>query len=91
MYHYEDWFLRGLGVVQAQLQAALRLLMQYMPFANHATSVALVVLLTTISVVPVLLLTWIYSKRRYKQYPYPYLTSTFIWVICTLILILDNH
>jgi len=59
-----------------------------MPFEQGAKSVALVILLTFFSVVPVLIIDFFIRRKNYKGYPYPYITSSLIWIFCVALLII---
>lgn len=63
-------------------------LIRIMPFQQGAESTALVILLTFFSVVPVLIIDFFTRKKNYKGYPYPYMTSTLIWILCVALLII---
>lgn len=63
-------------------------------FVNHpfATSplaypIILIILLTLISVIPVLLLELFWWKRSYKHYPLPNLTSIILWIVSSFVMI----
>jgi hypothetical protein len=87
MYTYNFWILRGISYLRLMLQDVRILLMSAMPFEQGAESVVLLSLLTLFSVTPVLVIQL--HKRRTSQAPfkYPYATSTIIWIISVLLLI----
>ncbi|CZJ12734.1 hypothetical protein SCZ71_09165 [Legionella pneumophila serogroup 1] len=87
IYNFDYLFIWVIYYIREVLQAVLAFLTRIMPFKPYSTSIALIILLTTVSVGPVLLLDLIYRKRTYKGYDYPYLTSTLILIFCTLILL----
>ncbi|MCL5273041.1 MAG: hypothetical protein M1486_07070, partial [Gammaproteobacteria bacterium] len=60
---------------------------QIIPFNKGAYSSVLIIILTLISVVPVVLLDMYLVKKTYKHYEYPYLTSTLIWIISALVFV----
>lgn len=70
------------------LHDTLAFLIRLMPFEQGAKSVALVILLTFFSVVPVLIIDFFIRRKNYKGYPYPYITSSLIWIFCVALLIL---
>ena len=51
------------------------------PIQSIARPLVLIIILTLISVVPVVLLDLYLVKKTFKHYEYPYLTSTLIWII----------
>lgn len=63
------------------LQAVLTFLVYLMPFHQQAKSLAMIILLTVISVLPVILIDLFVRQRTYQPYKYPYLTSTIIWIV----------
>ena len=84
VYSFDYWALWAIYYYRELLKGVLTFLMRITPLYQISSSVAIILLLTFISVVPVFLLDWIFRKRTYKSYPYPYLTSTLIWLISAL-------
>ncbi|AUH71126.1 hypothetical protein [Legionella sainthelensi] len=70
------------------LHAILVFLIKLIPFQQGSESIALVILLTFFSVVPVLIIDFFTRRKTYKSYPYPYITSTLIWILCVALLII---
>jgi hypothetical protein len=81
IYHYQQWILPALHYYQDVLNTILIYLLKIMPRYSMISYLMLVLLLTFISVVPVLLLDQLSRYRTYKRYPYPYVTSTLIWLL----------
>jgi hypothetical protein len=87
MYTFDYWFIWAIYYVRDVLQTILDFLIRIMPFTHGAYSVALIILLTFVSVVPVFLLSAVLKHRTYKPYAYPYITSTIIWITCCIVLL----
>ena len=84
IYSFDYWFLWLIIYYREVLRQLLALLMYAIPYQP----VALILLLTLISIVPVFVLDWLSRKRTFKPYPYPYLTSTIIWITTSLLIVL---
>lgn len=68
------------------LDNALLNLMYFIPLHTGKESLALIILLTLLAVLPSVLLN-LYSKKYHnKPYPHSYLASTYIWVITVILL-----
>lgn len=87
IYTFDYWFLWVIYYCREFLQASLTLLTHIMPFQKEAESVALILLLMFVSVVPVYLLDWFLRFRTYKPYKYNYLTSTIILITSSILLL----
>jgi hypothetical protein len=85
---YEFWFLWGMFYVYEFFHDTLIFLVKIMPFKYGATSVALVILLTLLSVVPVLIIDFFTRKKTYTPYKYTYVTSAMIWIFGVVILVI---
>lgn len=88
IYTFDEWFLWAIYYTRDVLQLAVAWIMRLLPFQKWAQSVALILLLTILSVVPSLFMQWLTFKKRYKEYKYPYLTSTIIWITCSVLLLM---
>ncbi|WP_298623187.1 hypothetical protein [uncultured Legionella sp.] len=84
---FEDLCLWGIYYYRELLNAVILFVTQIIPFQQGAYSIVFIILLTVISVVPVFLFDMYLVKKTYKHYEYPYLTSTLIWLISALILL----
>ncbi|MBL7479462.1 hypothetical protein [Legionella bononiensis] len=71
----------GFYYYQEILNAIVVFLAGLIPIQSIARPLVLIIVLTLISVVPVVLLDLYLVKKTYKHYEYPYLTSTLIWII----------
>lgn len=87
VYNFDYWCLWVLYYIREVLNYLISLLSHIMPFHQYARSLSMIVLLTILSVVPVLVIDVIHRRRTYKPFAYPYLTSTLIWIVSTLLLI----
>lgn len=87
VYNCDYWFLWIIYYCREVLNAALSFLTRLVPLSEIASAVALIFLLTLSSVVPVILLDLLSKRKTYKGYKYPYLTSTLIWIVCSVLLI----
>jgi hypothetical protein len=88
IYTFDFLFVWVIFYLSKFLQDILAFLIRIMPFQQGSESIALVVLLTFFSVVPVLIIDFFIRKKTYKSYPYPYITSTLIWILCVVLLII---
>ena len=87
VYYNMDLVLLGLYSIHAYLRDLLYGIMYLIPYKSQAHSIAMIIELTLISVAPVLLLN-VYSYRKtHKPYPYPYWTSTFLWLFSAMLLL----
>ncbi|KGP63376.1 hypothetical protein EP47_02170 [Legionella norrlandica] len=87
IYNFDYLFLWVMYYIREVLQVLLSLLTFIIPLGQYSGVVALIILLATLSVVPVLLVDLVIRKKTYKEYAYPYLTSTLIFILCTMILL----
>ena len=85
---FDYWFLWAIYYCREILQTLLTVLVHIMPFQQGAATIALIILLTVLSVFPVFVIDWIIRKRTYNAYRFPYLTSTLIWISSAVILLL---
>jgi len=90
VYAFDYWVLWAIYYYRELLQAGLYFLQSLIPFQKGSETIALVVLLTAVSVIPVLALDFILRKRTFKGYQYPYVTSTLILIITTVSLLVAN-
>lgn len=88
VYTFDFWWLWVLFYLREMIQDALTLLIRIMPFQHGAQSFALVLLLTFVSVVPVRIIDLLSRRKNFKGYPHIYVTSTVIWVISVVLLII---
>jgi hypothetical protein len=72
----------------AVLNSIIKFLSNLLPFKTVASPMVMILLLTTISTVPVILMEQYLWKKNYKHYQYPYLTSTLIWIASSIVLIM---
>lgn len=63
------------------------LIIKLLPSSAYTDSLACIIVLTLVSIVPVFILQWYAYKKTQKAYPHPYLVSTLIWIISVLLLI----
>lgn len=70
------------------LEGIVELLVNIMPFQEFAEPIALVIVLFTISMLPVFLIDLFVRKRTFQQgYQYPYLTSMFLFIVSAILLL----
>lgn len=89
MYSYDYLALAAISYYREALNAVATFLTDIIPLGSASSYVAFILLLTIISVVPVFVLDWFHRKKNYKPYPFPYTTSSLIWIINALILIIS--
>ncbi len=87
VFTFVHWFLWAAYYYRDMLHAALNFLVHLMPFHYQAKSVAMIILLTLISVLPVILIDLFVRQRTYLPYKYSYLTSTMIWIMNVALLL----
>ncbi|MFI4919546.1 MAG: hypothetical protein ACHP65_08320 [Legionellales bacterium] len=88
VYAFDYWLLWAVYYGRECLQVVLTFLVYLIPFKQGALSVAIILLLTLSSVAPIFLLDWYLKKQKYATYPYPYVTSAIIWLVCAMLLVL---
>lgn len=88
IYTFDFWFLWAVFYLRETLLYIMFFLTSIMPFQKGADSVALIILLTAVSVVPVLILDIQSRRKNFKKYKYPYVTSWIIWILCVVLLII---
>ena len=84
---FSYWSLWIVYYYHEMLQIILTFLLHIMPFEKGAESVALVILLTVISVLPVFLIDLLVRRQTYKPYKYPNITSAIIWMVSAILLL----
>ncbi|KTD43713.1 hypothetical protein [Legionella quateirensis] len=77
----------GFYYYQEILNAVVVFLAGLIPFQSIARPIVLILILTLISVAPVVLLDLYLVKKTFKHYEYPYLTSTLIWIVTAVMFI----
>lgn len=87
IYYNLDLVLFGLYSIHAYLRDLLHWIMYLIPYKSQAHSIAMIIELVLISVVPVLLLNAYSYRKTHKPYPYPYWTSTFLWLFSVILLL----
>ncbi|AUH72165.1 hypothetical protein [Legionella sainthelensi] len=88
IYTFDFWFLWIAFYLRETLLYVVMFLTSIMPFRTGANSVALVILLTTASVVPVFILDIQSRRKSFRKYKYPYVTSWIIWILCVVLLVI---
>lgn len=88
IYTFDFWFLWAVFYIRETLLYLLIFLTNIMPFKTGAESVALVIIISAVSVVPVFLLDIQARRKNFKPYKFPYVTSWIIWILCVLLLII---
>lgn len=87
VFTYSDVVNEGLLAIQDKLNLMNNFLLMLFPTFSLTADLILIILLTMVSVGPVLLIHWYFMKKYYKPFPYPYLLSTLIWIICAFVLV----
>lgn len=88
IYTFDFWFLWTFFYVREILNGILAFLIDIMPFQQGKQSVALIILLTVLSVVPVIIIDVLNRRKSFKGFRYPYLTSTLVWIVSVIMLII---
>lgn len=84
---FNYWSLWIVYYYNEMLQIILTFMMHVIPFEKGAGSVALVILLTVISVLPVYLIDLLVRRQTYKPYKYLNITSAIIWLVSAILLL----
>lgn len=87
VYTFDYWALWIIYYYREMLHILLGFLIYLNPFPQIAEPVALVILLEVITVLPVFLADIFLRKRTYIGYQYPYLTSTLIFIVSSMLLL----
>lgn len=88
VFNFDYWLLWAIYYIREVLRSLLSAVTWLIPWQIGSVSIALIVFLTLISVVPVIVLDFIMRKRAYKTFRYPYLASTLIWLMSSVLLII---
>lgn len=88
VYNYEYFALWMSYYCRQVLGDMLTFLVGIMPVFDASRSIAVVIILTLTSVLPVLIMDIFLHKKKLKGYEYPYLTSTIILIICATLFIM---
>ena len=92
VYKFELWVLWAIYYYREVLLNMVTLVTHILPFKRAAPGIALILVLTLLSVVPVFIADFIFKKRTFRPYPYPYLTSSLIWVLNAVVLVVfEKH
>lgn len=87
VYNYDYLILWGLTYIQEVLLAIVGFVDKVLPFQKQASYILMICLLTLISVGPVIILDILSRRKYYKPYAYPYTTSTLLWIIGAMLLV----
>ena len=87
VFSYGDWVIFVLTYYRETLVKVLTFIVAIIPFPQIAEHVAIVIVLTLVSVLPVYLIDLFMRKRSYKSYNYPQTTSLLIFIVSTFILL----
>ena len=87
--YYEPWVYAALLSIQSFLLHLINLLASVLPFKMGANLVITVLLLVLLSCLPVLLINLWFKRKRHHNFEYSYLTSTIIWLITTVLLVVS--
>lgn len=88
IYTFDDWFLWAVYYYLEVLQNTQSFFKDMMPAHAGLESLVLILLLTVISVAPVVLMDVISRRKTYLAYRYPYITSGIIWIMSVAFLII---
>lgn len=88
IYNFNFWFLWTIFYAREVLHDVLNFLVRITPFQKGAVLVDLVIMLTFLSVVPVLILDIISRRKNFKRYQHPYALSSFIFILSVFLLII---
>lgn len=91
VYHAYPWILRPIYRYKILLNTLVDFFSSMLPLGRLSLYMSTILVLTVLSVLPVFLLDLFFIKKTYKSYPYPYLTSTFLWLISSLTLVILQY
>jgi hypothetical protein len=84
VFQYKYWIVWGLKYYRDVLREVLITLSQALSLNEILTKVLVIILLTCVSIIPVVVLEFYLHRKTYKSYPYPYLTSTVLWLVSAI-------
>ena len=84
---FQVFFMQVIGDIRTFLLDLLQYIEMIFPVNSYVISIIVILYLTALSILPVVLLDIYHRKRTFKPYPYPYLTSTLLWITCSLLMI----
>lgn len=83
---FEDFFLWLIYYYKVCLNTVLYWIALVIPLGDYSYPMGCILLLTAVSVVPVVVWDWVTHKRTFKWYQYPYFASTLLWLITSILL-----
>lgn len=86
--YYEPWVLWVLLKLKAILYVLAEGIKDILPFETGDWLVAQILLLTALTIIPVLLIDLWSVKKTYERFKHPYLLSTLIWIITAFVLVM---
>lgn len=87
VFSFGGWLVLMLTYYRETLVKIVTISVSILPLPQIAGYVALVMVLTLVSVLPVYLIDLFMRKRSYKSYAYPQITSLLIFIVSTFILL----
>ena len=87
---FDEWTRQGVYYSSSLLNKTASFIARFIPFEKSALLLSQIILLTFLSVAPILLLEWHLRRKYYKEYPFPYLLSAFIWFIGAFLLVIAS-
>lgn len=88
-FSFYDWMLWGVYYYLKILNACIGFFSPLLSFTQLAQMISQTVVLTLISVLPVFAITYAVSKKSYVPFQYPYFTSTIIWIVSAMLLVVS--
>jgi hypothetical protein len=76
-----------LNDVRAHLNKINQFLLNLIPQGQYSEELILIFLLTCLSIIPVIVLNILSYRKSYKPYEHPYLLSTLIWIVSSILLV----
>ncbi|TAL62408.1 MAG: hypothetical protein EPN84_06530 [Legionella sp.] len=89
VYTFDYWVLWAIYYYRETLQVLIDGIAYLIPLKS-APTIAMILVLALVSIVPIWVADYILFKRSYTRFPYPYLASTLILVISSICLIMVN-
>jgi hypothetical protein len=75
---------------QEVLIKAYEFLTKWIPYRSYTPKIALIVILSLVYFVPTIVLQRYFLKRTYLTYKSPYVTSGFIWLVTSMMIVVSQ-
>ncbi|MFA6301806.1 MAG: hypothetical protein WC627_01560 [Legionella sp.] len=90
VFTFIHWILWCLYYYQEVLIKAYEFLTKWIPYRSYTPKIALIVILSLVYFVPTIVLQRYFLKRTYLTYKSPYVTSGFIWLVTSMMIVVSQ-